>query len=249
MQQKGIPKNCRNAKISGRCPIFPKPNASHFYSVKRSSVFYAKIGPRLSPKLFAMRDFLTACELCSELSAATLPRKIVCNAGFLAACELYSGIIGRHAPPKDYLPCGIPCGVWIAFGDYPPLPRRLFAVRDSLRRVNCIRGLSAATFRKIVCRAGFLAACGLLSGIIGRHAPPKIVCNAGFFAACGLQSGIIRRARKFRRKTLFLQHGRRGKGCFTPAAAAVRTPNRVFHGCTMHKFSFRALSLQYTERH
>ena len=221
-----------------------------------------------------MRDFLTACELCSELSAATLPRKIVCNAGFLAACELYSGIIGRHAPPKDYLPCGIPCGVWIAFGDYPPLPRRLFAVRDSLRRVNCIRGLSAATFRKIVCRAGFLAACGLLSGIIGRHAPPKIVCNAGFFAACGLQSGIIgrhappkivcnagffaacglqsgiiRRARKFRRKTLFLQHGRRGKGCFTPAAAAVRTPNRVFHGCTMHKFSFRALSLQYTERH
>ena len=192
--------------------------------MKRSSVFYAKIGPRLSPKLFAMRDFLTAC-------------------------ELLSGIISRHAPPK------------------------IVYRRDSLRRVDCCRGLSAATLpRKIVCRAGFLAACGLQSGIIGRHAPPKIVCRAGFlaacglqsgiiprspedclpagfFAACGLQSGIIRRARKFRRKTLFLQHGRRGKGCFTPAAAAVRTPNRVFHGRTLCNFPFRALSLQYTERH
>ena len=141
--------------------------------MKRSSVFYAKIGPRLSPKLFAMRDFLTACELCS-------------------------GIILRF-------------------------PERLFAVRDSLRRVDCSRELFPA--------------------------PPKIVCNAGFFAACGLCSGIIGRVRKLRRKTLFLRHGRRGKGCFTPAAAAVRTPNRVFHGCTMHKFSFRSLSLQYTERH
>ena len=156
-QQKGIPKNCRNAKISGRCPIFPKPNASHFYSVKRSSVFYAKIGPRLSPKLFAMRDFLTACELCSGiiprfperlfavrdslrrvdcsrgLSAATLPRKIVCRAGF-------------------------PDGVWITVGDYRPprSPERLFAMRD------------------------FLTACELYLGIIGRHAPPKIVCRAGF---------------------------------------------------------------------
>ena len=170
--------------------------------MKRSSVFYAKIGPRLSPKLFAMRDFLTACGLQSGIIGRHAPPKIVCRAGFLAACELCSGIIGRHAPPE-----------------------RLFAMRD------------------------FLTACELYLGIIGRHAPPKIVCRAGFLAACGLQSGIIRRARKFRRKTLFLQHGRREKGCFTPAAAAVRTPNRVFHGCTMHKFSFRALSLQYTERH
>ena len=152
------------------------------------------------------------------------------------------------------------------------LPRRLFAVRDSSQSVNCGRELFPAP-PKIVCRAGFLAACGLLSGIIGRHAPPKdclqcrissrrvncgrelfpappkIVCRAGFFAACGLCSGIIGRVRKLRRKTLFLRQGRRGKDCFTPAAAAVRTPNRVFHGCTMHKFSFRALSLQYTERH
>ena len=224
-QQKGIPKNCRKAKISGRCPIFPKPNASHFYSVKRSSVFYAKIGPRLSPKLFAMRDFLTACELCSGiiprfperlfavrdslrrvdcsrgLSAATLPRKIVCRAGFPDGLWI---VFGDHRPPRspeDCLPCGIPCGVCIAVGDYRP-PRS-----------------------------------------------PKIVCRAGFFAACGLCSGIIGRVRKLRRKTLFLRHGRRGKGCFTPAAAAVRTPNRFFHGCTMLKFSFRALSLQYTERH
>lgn len=95
MQQKGIPKNCRNAKISGRGPIFPKPNASHFYSVKRSSVFYAKIGPRLFPKLFAMRDFL-------------------------AACELYLGIIDHLAPPKIVCNAGFPDGVWIAVGDHPP---------------------------------------------------------------------------------------------------------------------------------
>ena len=193
-----IPKNCRKAKISGRCPIFPKPNASHFYSVKRSSVFYAKIGPRLSPKLFAMRDFLTACELCS-------------------------GII-------------------------PRFPERLFAVRDSLRRVDCSRGLSAATLPRRL----FAVRDSSQSVNCGRElfpASPKVICNEGFFAACGLQSGIIRRARKFRRKTLFLQHGRRGKGCFTPAAAAVRTPNRVFHGRTLCNFQFRALSLQYTERH
>ena len=167
--------------------------------MKRSSVFYAKIGPRLSPKLFAMRDFLTACELCS-------------------------GII-------------------------PRFPERLFAVRDSLRRVNCCRGLSAATLPRRLFTGGI--PCGVWIAV-GDYRPPrspKIVCRAGFLAACGLQSGIIRRARKFRRKTLFLRHGWRGKGCFTPAAAAVRTPNRVFHGCTMHKFSFRALSLQYTERH
>ena len=168
--------------------------------MKRSSVFYAKIGPRLSPKLFAMRDFLTAC-------------------------ELYSGII-------------------------PRFPERLFAVRDSSRRVNYSRDYRPPRSpERLFAMRDFLTACELYLGIIGRHAPPKIVCNAGFFAACGLQSGIIRRARKFRRKTLFLRHGRRGKGCFTPAAAAVRTPNRVFHGSTMLKFSFRALSLQYTERH
>lgn len=168
--------------------------------MKRSSVFYAKIGPRLSPKLFAMRDFLTECELYSGIIGHLVPRKIVCNAGF-------------------------PHGVWIAVGDYRPprFPERLFAVRDSSQSVNCGRELFPA--------------------------PPKIVCNAGFLAACGLQSGIIRRARKFRRKTLFLRHGRGGKGCFTPAAAAVRTPNRVFHGRTLCNFPFRALSLQYTERH
>ena len=154
-----------------------------------------------------------------------------------------------HASPKDCLPCGIPCGVWIAVGDYRPprsperlfamqdfltacelcsgiiprFPERLFAVRDSLRRVDCGRELFPAS--------------------------PKVICNEGFFAACGLCLGIIGRVRKFRRKTLFLQHGRGGKGCFTPAAAAVRTPNRVFHGRTLCNFPFRALSLQYTERH
>ena len=117
-QQKGIPKNCRKAKISGRCPIFPKPNASHFYSVKRSSVFYAKIGPRLSPKLFAMRDFLTACGLQSGIIGRHAPPKIVCRAGFLAECELRSGIIPRS--PEDCLQCGILRGVWIVFRDYRP---------------------------------------------------------------------------------------------------------------------------------
>ena len=116
--KKGIPKNCRNAKISGRCPIFPKPNASHFYSVKRSSVFYAKIGPRLSPKLFAVRDFLTACELYLGIIGRHAPPKIVCRAGFLAECELRSGIIPRS--PEDCLQCGILRGVWIVFRDYRP---------------------------------------------------------------------------------------------------------------------------------
>ena len=169
---------------------------------------------------------------------------------FLTACELCSGII-------------------------PRFPERLFAVRDSLRRVDCSRGLSAATLpRKIVCRAGFPDGLWITVGIIGRHAPPKIVCRAGFLAECELQSGIIGRhaspkdclpcgilrgvwivfrdyrpRKKITPKNVIFTTRRRGKGCFTPAAAAVRTPNRVFHGCTMHKFSFRALSLQYTERH
>ena len=153
MQQKGIPKNCRNAKISGRCPIFPKPNASHFYSVKRSSVFYAKIGPRLSPKLFAMRDFLTACELYLGIIGRHAPPKIVCRAGFLAECELRSGIIPRS--PEDCLPCGIPCGVWIAVGDYRPprSPERLFAMQD------------------------FLTACELRSGIIPRSPEDSLPCG------------------------------------------------------------------------
>ena len=148
LQQKGIPKNCRNAKISGRCPIFPKPNASHFYSVKRSSVFYAKIGPRLSPKLFAVRDSSQSVNCGRELFPA--PPKIVCRAGFLAACGLQSGIIGRHAPPKIVCRAGFPDGLWITVGDYRP-PR---SPEDCLP-------------------AGFLAACGLLSGIIGRHAPRR----------------------------------------------------------------------------
>ena len=47
--------NCRKAKISGRLADFAKPNAPHFYFVKRSSVFHAKSAARLFPKLFAMR--------------------------------------------------------------------------------------------------------------------------------------------------------------------------------------------------
>ena len=149
--------------------------------MKRSSVFYAKIGPRLSPKLFAMRDFLTAC-------------------------ELLSGIIGRHLS-KDCLPCGIHCGVWIAVGNYRPprspkivcragflatcglysgiigrhAPRRLFAVRDSLRRVDCVRGSFAA--QENYAEKRYFYDTGGAERVVSPPPPRRFAHRIGFFTA------------------------------------------------------------------
>ena len=137
--------------------------------------------PRFPERLFAVRDSLRRVDCSRGLSAATLPRKIVCNAGFPDGLWI---TVGDHRPPRspeDCLPCGIPCGVWIAVGNYSPLPRRLFAMKDSSRRVDCSRGSFAAQENSAEKR--YFYNTGGAEKVVSPPPPPRFAHRIGFFTA------------------------------------------------------------------